>query len=80
MIIKLIRKEQREGHVPCRTTDVFEGVTNYRETQLFGEPKTVILSFEFQGEQCLLDLMEYEQAYVMNDGGKTIETLRNVGD
>lgn len=78
MIIKLIRRQQPKGNDPYVTTEVFEGISHYQVTQLFGDRKALLLTLVFKDESLSFDLLDYQQAYVMNDAGKTIETLRNV--
>jgi len=78
MIIKMSREEKVNGVVESLVTEVFEGVSNYRFVQTFGDEKHLYLFFDYKGELLDFDLMDYQQVYIMNDNGKTIDKIRNL--
>jgi len=68
-----------------RQTQVFEGVTHYEILHATTEIDLVdyMLNFNFKlngidQEMIGFNLMAYDEVYVMNDLGKTIDTIRSV--
>ena len=78
MILKMISKEQQDGQQKWVNTAYFYGVSNVNVTHSHGKVLGYSISFVCNGEEILRDMLEYDQVFVMNDEGKTIDTLRNV--
>ena len=76
MIIKVMEKQTKRD---VKNWLVFDDIKNYRighNTELAS--LVYELSFKFDGNDVVLNLMEYDKAFIMNNDGKTIDTLRNI--
>jgi len=63
---------------------IWDGITTYWLDEPQHKPKSpeeykkVKLAFETYGENVVLSIYEFDELYIMNNDGKTIETLRSI--
>jgi len=78
MKIKMISKEQQDGQQKWSNTEYFDNVSNFNVTHAHGNKFVYSISFVCNNEQILRDMSEYDKVFIMNNEGKTIDTLRNI--
>ena len=75
------KKTETEQNKTLRQVEVYENVSYYSTDQIITEERQInyFMTFVFGSsalETTTINLMNYDEVYVMNDNGKTIETIR----